>query len=514
MQWGDVTGDGVGENFMSIASGSAQAATVCRQFLIPVFLPELNCEPVGAAGHFCQRSLVSPSFFIVRTICTTVNTPPMDGRMRQDTTGVLNRAILSGEYSVVDASTVSSARDTAVTFGIPGFARFARPEDFGNVCPTGTVQLSAAGFAALGSTRLCVETTTSPAIAQAGVTVNTLLSQIDASPSADTVDINLPRTRTTLEEVLGILLAVLSCRVDLDGITLECISNRGLVTVAGLIKGLCPTKPDENRFAQCQGRGEQSSAGCAAIACIEALDSLPFLECVAKTSEIVPSMNPITRVHAATIACALIRRRDHYYTVPRSSVPTAICTRGPGTQSCSLDFVLDVLLSDARNQAPGVLQGPPIAGIARPFLTQPLPIDTFNPNKLYYLGNVLDLNIIGLPSANTSNPVFIDVNGAGGSVQGRFGTQRCDLIVTNRTQDDHLLEGQISNCLFDDGSSVRSLVVGTGTNTRNALANEIFGVLLLGSVQDRLRDEVMRALAALQPPPCSGRNCPRVLPDF
>jgi hypothetical protein len=127
MQWGDVTGDGAGENLISVDTIRAAATNVCRRFLIPIFLPSGQCEPV--AGRFCQRALGFPSFFISRTICTTVNTPPMDWRMRQDTSSTINTAILSGSYDVVDASTVSTARDTTVAFGIPFNPRFSRPED-------------------------------------------------------------------------------------------------------------------------------------------------------------------------------------------------------------------------------------------------------------------------------------------------------------------------------------------------------------------------------------------------
>jgi hypothetical protein len=519
MQWGDVTGDGVGESFMSIDTGSAAAATVCRQFLIPVFLPSEQCEPIaGSAGRFCQRALSFPSFFISRTICTTVNTPPMDWRMRQDTSSTINTTIASGAFEVVDASTVSAARDTTVAFGIPYNPRFARPEDFGNVCPAGSVLLSAAGFIPLGSTRLCVQTTTSPSLAQAGATVNALLNEIGTNLSAETVDINLPRAKTTLEQVLDFVVGVLACYVDADGITLECIGKAGHVTVPSLVKGLCPTVPNDAVFTQCAARGEQSTTGCAAIACIEALNSLGYPGCIDATAAAVPTGSRFLSRRVGSALCGLIWRRNHFYTAPITSFPKTICSQ-QSFPACSVDFVLDVLLRDARNQAPGVLQGRPIAGVARPLLTGPLPINSFDPGMLYYLGNsgIFDLGMIGLPSGNTSNPIFIDVDRSRSQrVQDRFALRSCDVAVTNIAQRDHLLEGKAVNCLYQDGILVKSIVVGTGAQTRNALANELAGPFLLGGAQDTLQERVREELIRITPPPpCVGRGCPpREIQDF
>lgn len=308
MQWGDVTGDGVPENFMSVTIGAAVANAVCQQFVIPVFLPSELCEPVGGSGRFCQRSIAVPSFFLVRTICVTPNAPPMDARMRSDQSNVIFNVVRSGNYQIEDASSVSGTRGATVTFGIPLNPLFATAEEMGNRCPAGSVLLSSPALAPLGGNRLCVQTSVPPEPSQVSAQVGEALSRISSNPTAESVDANVSEAQSILDRV------------------------------------------------------------------------------------------------------------------------------------------------------------------------------------------------IGFGSANTSNPITL---AASRSVQfisdGR--TTRACFTTTNRTHPDHLLEGQVVNCLFDDGFGVKSLVIGTGSKTRNALANELAGPFLLGRVQDMLRGRVLARLDATRPPP-------------
>jgi len=285
---------------------------------------------------------------------------------------------------------------------------------------------------------------------------------------------------------------------------LMCVGRRGFVAPATAILAACPVKPREDLFSACVGRGEQSTTGCAAIACIEALNDIGFAGCTAATALVVPSVDLRAKAAVGATVCALIRRRDHFYTAPRNGTPTEICSQldSPG---CSLDLVLDEALADARAAAPTVLQGRPVNGIAQPPLTGPLRIDTSNPSKLYYLGNFVDLARLGFSSANTSNPITLAASRSLQFISDGRTTRAC-FTTTNRTHPDHLLEGQVVNCLFDDGFSVKSIVVGSGSKTRNALANELAGPFLLGRVQDMLRGRVLARLVRTGPqPPC--RTC-------
>jgi hypothetical protein len=506
MQWGDVTGDGVPESFMSVTTGAAVANAVCRQFVIPIFLPSELCEPVGGAGRFCQRSIAVPSFFLVRTICVTPTSPPMDARMRNDSSNVIFNVVRSGNYQIEDASSVSGARGTTVTFGIPLNPLFATAGEMGNRCPAGSVLLSSPALAPLGGNRLCVQTSAPPELAQVSAQLGQALSRISSNPTAESVDANVSETQSILDRVISVLPGLFACQIDPDGVTLMCVGRRGFVAPAAAILAACPVKPREDLFSACVGRGEQTTTGCAAIACIEALNDIGFAGCTAATALVVPSADLISKTAVGATVCALILRRDHFYTAPRDGTPTDICTQFESPE-CSLDLVLDEAIADARAAAPTVLQGRPVNGIARPPLTAPLPIDTSNPSKLYYLGNFVDLARIGLGSANTSNPITL---AASRSVQLIFDgrTTRACFTTTNRTHPDHLLEGQVVNCLFDDGFGVKSLVIGTGTKTRNALANELAGPFLLGRVQDTLRGRVLARLDATRPPPPC-RTCPR-----
>src|SRR5262249_11106347 len=147
--------------------------------------------------------------------------------------------------------------------------------------------------------------------------------------------------------------------------------------------GLCPVEPDLLFFAQCVARGNQTPVGCGAIACVEALDRLGVPGCTAAVTPHVAS--PGGGALAAYWTCKLIAKRNHYYTAPRNGVAMQICSTAD-SPSCNKQFVVQRLMADVRNQAPYVLEGPPSYMIARGRLQTPLPIDTSNPSRLYYLG--------------------------------------------------------------------------------------------------------------------------------
>src|SRR6185503_5085552 len=171
-----------------------------------------------------------------------------------------------------------------------------------------------------------------------------------------------------------------------------------------------------------------------------------------------------------TVACKLIARRSHFYTTGLeicNSSESSLCTRAN---------VVQTLLADVRRQAPNVLQGRPSGSFAASRLTTPMPIDQSNPSKLYYLGGYIPLGGDFAIPTNTSNPITVAIGNNPASC----------IVGTNIADQDHLLTGIAQNCIYQEGTAIKSLDTGTGSG-RFALLNELLGPALLNSTQQELR---------------------------
>jgi hypothetical protein len=231
------------------------------------------------------------------------------------------------------------------------------------------------------------------------------------------------------------------------------------------------------------------------IACVEALNDRGVPGCVLAIATRMGALTSPHVVTAATVACKLIARRQHFYTAPRNGTPLEICNSNESTL-CTRANVVQAVLADVRRQAPFVLQGPPSGSFAADRLTTPMPINQSNPSKLYYLGGYFQLGPdLAIPT-NTSNPITVSVANDPASC----------IVATNIADQDHLLSGTATNCIYQDGTAIKSLVTGQG-NGRFALLNELIGPTQLGSAQQELRNAVH---AMFPPPPRPPRPvCPR-----
>lgn len=78
----------------------------------------------------------------------------------------------------------------------------------------------------------------------------------------------------------------------------------------------------------------------------------------------------------------------------------------------------------------------------------------------------------------------------------------------NAAQKYHVLQGDVDQCLSEDGGGVYSQIKGTGTDTRYAGLNESQGPMILGVVRDHFRANVRQTLAEMDRLGlcCSGRE--------
>ena len=474
------------ETYLSFAGKLSPSETVtCRNVFVPItfFQPctDFNFCPDPFSVHYA-----------VRHVCTHHGTQP-SATLKIDSTGKLWNVLNNGAFEVADVSALPNPANRIVSFGFSPVPSYVNPTALGGRCPAGTVLISSPDLASLGNKNLCVQITptNNDALVQSQATAR--FASIASNPANANAD--LPALRDVLQSVLGGLVAAVACQTDAQGAIVVCLRNQGHVDLPSTLSfghGLCPVEPDPVQYNACVGRHNQTPIGCALIACVDALDALGMAGCVGAISAEVGISNFTTL--AAGTTCALIARRDHFYTAP-AGPPLEICSTAE-SPDCTISLVLTYLYADVRRQAPFVLSGPPSGGFARGLLTTPLPIDQANPSKLYYLGAYLPfLNI----NPNTSNPIRVTVP-----------HDTTCIAAVNTADQDHLLEGTASNCIFQSGSSIYSEVVGQGSNTRFALLNELVGPRTLGTAQLLLKNAIHTRLHPPPPlpPPCGvGVTC-------
>jgi hypothetical protein len=462
---------------------------VCRRIVIPI---EVFIRPCSFF-NYCPDGTGNGVVYIVRVRCRHINPPPPPPLLpRADTTGTILRTLRDGTFQVTDVSTLPNSTNTVVSFGFPAGARYGLPSDFSGNCPRGTVLITSPALQSLGNKSVCVQT----AATANDSLVQTQAAQRFASLAANpgNADTDLPSLRDLLQSVLGTLVAAVVCRTDEEGHIALCLRHTGNVdfpeTVA-ISNGLCPVVPRVDLFNACVGRGNQTPIGCGVIACVEALNDRGLAGCISAIS-VRPGLPPSpARAVAATAACKLMARGNHFYTAPRNGSGLEICQTT--NAACTQTSVVNTLLADVRRNAPYVLQGPPSGGVAASLQTTPMPIDQSNPSRLYYLGGYVQLGPDVLIPTNTSNPITVSVGGGGPSC----------FAVTNTANVDHLLVGTATQCIYQEGTAIKSLVTGTG-NGRFALLNTLAGPIALGTAQQALRDAVQAQL-----PPPSGPRPPR-----
>lgn len=523
MQTGDfVDQDGVPEHVVSAHASPLNPNQICTTYYIPIQWPiGYGCDYsyYGYLDSLCYYSIFYPIYYAY-SVCTTIAPPPAppmpppppelpaDPRTNRDLLSPLEQVIQAGDYALDDLSTLPSSLDGDVTFGIPLQPLYGRfNQDYNGVCPSGMVKITGPSLAAFGETSLCVQTTSpgeeicyfEDGYCNVSEALERRVNRIGLN--ADTVSDDINDTVSAEREafdVLTELLDLITCKTTVTGGIRLCLRRSNRVDSAGfdnLAQGLCPVEPNPVVNADCMARGEQTPVGCSSIACIEALNAITKTEgitgCAARVATI-----PLIGEDVGLAICELIRERDHYYLVN----PKTICTTADSPR-CSPEVAFSELIKDVRNQAPGPLQGKPINGIAQPKLQMPVPISE-DPNMKYYLGpyNLSLLRIID-GQVNTSNPVTITLNRNPTTMiygynrfQRDLFTVNCSYTATNITDTDHLLQGTITNCIYQEGNAVKSLIVGQGANTRNSLLNELVGPSLLGATQDNLRRAVQSAL--------------------
>jgi hypothetical protein len=183
--------------------------------------------------------------------------------------------------------------------------------------------------------------------------------------------------------------------------------------------------------------------------------------------------------------CAPFARRDHHYFVEGDDGTSRLdlCDASEHTSGCcNADFIYDwVFMSDLRNMAPMARDpssGPMPSGSETVILDGiRVPDDWIAPAVVLTGVSVCIVN--GL--VETQNPITLSA-------------QPSDRCATNKTQPGHVLQGQVEQCVEQDGRGVFSTIVGDGMDTRFAGLNEFVGPYVLGTVRDHFRANVDAAL--------------------
>lgn len=517
---GDPAGTGVSVPYLKISTQLAPGAgSRCTTHLIPSpGFPDIDCllDP-QLFGHECGDGSYfdpPPSYVEVRHC---VSNGPRSPVFHTDSSNIVSYAVSTLAFHLEDVSSIPAAGQGTVLFGIPNPPRYALIEENSGSCPSGTALITAKTFSALSSSsRVCVETAQSSNAASVASTVAGYFN--DLSTASDVADQDILSTRDAAATMTGNLLLRYVCYVDNDFKIIVCVTDQGKVDLGTVetaaISSVCPTPIDPAKVQQCINRGNQTPFGCAVIGCVEALNALGYQGCVNAMRNELDFLGVVYNEVGARSVCTLIHNRDHYYTAGFLGTPARLCSTS--SQRCTVNVAFNTVLGDVRAQAPGVLQGPPAGGVAAPPITSAVPIDTTNPNRLYYLGPDILYSVFGstlttqLPRI-ISNPIRIAVNSTPQSVSYgpiaslRFHTVTCP-TATNIADPDHVLVGIAQQCLFtsSDGN-LYSIVVGTGTNTRFALLNELTGPRLLGTVQTNLFNLLSTIVAPTGP--CTKRIC-------
>jgi hypothetical protein len=467
---------------------------VCRRIVIPIDTFLWPCS----FFNYCPDSGNSGVIFVVRVRCRHINPVPPPPQLPHATNATILEVLRTGTFQVTDVSTLPNSINTVVAFGIPAGARYGLPSEFNGTCPANSVLITSPALQSLGNKSLCVQTVPTPNNALLQSQATQTFANLVANP--DTADTGLPALRDLIESVMGTLVAAAVCRTDDEGHIAVCLRAPSAVdfpVTLGLTTGLCPVLPRLDLFNACVSRSNQTPTGCGVIACVEALNDRGVPGCVLAIANRMGALTSPHVVTAATIACKLIARRQHLYTAPRNGTGLEIC-RSTQSTLCTRANVVQAVLADVRRQAPFVLQGPPSGSFAADRLTTPMPINPSNPSRLYYLGGYIQLGPdLAIPT-NTSNPITVSV-----------GNTSC-VAATNTANQDHLLVGIAENCIYQDGTAIKSIVYGSGTG-RFALLNELIGPTALGTAQQALRNAVQATFPPPPPPPprprCDG-PCP------
>lgn len=514
---GDVVGNGQSQSYVMVSTAQGPSEKVACSTHIVTFPDAIDygCYYDFDEGFICGSGdilgLPFPTYTVIRTC--VISHPFAVSTLRTDSSNVLATTLLYGDYHLDDVSALSNAGDAAVVFGFSTSPRYVRPDENFQSCPTGTVLVSSPRLSSLSATsKLCVETvqpTNGATLAsQIGGYFNDLENPSDA-------DADIRAAYSVLATATGNILFAYACLTDSDHSLIFCLTSAGKLDLGFRatfeLNNACPTPVDNEKMGQCVSRGNQTSIGCAIIACVEALDGLGNSGCRGAIAAQQGAWGIIRRSAAGAAICALIAKRNHYYTASRWGQPVRLCSSAVNPH-CTPSFVFNELLKDVRGQAPGVLQGRPVNGIPADPLTTVRPIDTANSGALVYLGPDLFQTLFGLTarigiSTFTSNPIQIVVSSAPETVV--FGPDASHLnrsvscrTATNVTDQDHLLQGDVKNCIFQDGDYVSSIAVGTGFNTRFALLNELLGPKLIGITQTHLFNTIGTDLPPPPGPPC------------
>ena len=190
-------------------------------------------------------------------------------------------------------------------------------------------------------------------------------------------------------------------------------------------------------------------------------------------------------------------RRDHCYQIPSGnkcpdlSLHSTLCDRQEHAASgcCNSDFVFKkVFLSDLRNMAPAPFS--PKTGRIRD--SMPITLDgsifaastSLKDLALQSQGTAILGCFLNAVTA-TRDPITLSVNE----------NKRCG---RNTTEDGHVLEGQVDQCIDQDDDQVYSTILGTGVNTRFSKLNEVVGSIMLGDVRTRFAQQVDDTLREIE----------------
>jgi hypothetical protein len=527
---GDPLNEGVSRTFLEDANPPTPAlGEKCTLVTFTVNLPNLSSQCGLFAGspdgiNLCPFLIGLPSVVLRTTICVPEiplppNFPPVaapaDPRIRTDVS-ILPTVLASGDFEIVSLNIATPGIDGDAV-GLKRGGKYALPAEFGGQCPVTFVRVSSPRFASLGGPELCVEagpldTSSTPVLDNL---IRTAADLVGDPGRADVYD----RIIQILRDFLGGYLITIFCSYESGSLRAEtpddpisvagCFTSAGAALSAGfdrlLALGVCPVIPDFTYMDQCVGRGEQSNFGCFAISCIKELNELPLAVCsaaVAARLALLPPFRNIIAPAAGLAACKEIEARNHHYIAPRNGVPIEICDSRTNPL-CSFDlFVRNIFLSDARHEAPGILKGPPINGKPQAQTSTPIPIVSGN---TYFLEPSFDIKLFDIKLFDTggftSNPIQIFVEpGRRLLIAGQF--RNCLQVTRNVAKIDHLFEGDVMICVFQDGTKLKAVGEGKGTNTRLALFNEQVGPIVIQDAIEFLRKTLQ---ARLPPPPIDRR---------
>jgi hypothetical protein len=536
-QWtakiGDPLNEGVSRVFLAEANPPPPAAGVtCSLVTFTVGIPAIasQCTLFGGSPDefgfdLCPFLAGLTSVVVQRTVCVrepVAGTPSMpdlgpvpapgDPRIRTDLS-ILPTVLASGDFDIVSLGPARPGIDGAAR-GLKKGGKYALPADFGGRCPFAFARVSSPRLASLGGPELCVDSGPIDGIQNPTFFLDSLIAtaaDLELNPSRTDV---YDRIIQILRDVLGPFIVTTFCSYKSDSLRAEtpddfagCFKSTGDAVSAGFKKllalGICPVVPDFTYMEQCVGRGEQSDIGCFAISCIKELNELPLAACAtavaSRLAALVPlPFSPIVSPVAGLAACKEIEARNHFYTAPKNGVPTEICDSRTNSLCDYNLFVRGIFFSDARNEAPGILQGPPINGKPQRQTTTPIPIVSGN---TYYLDPSIDLKLFSTPTGLTSNPIQIFVEpGRPIFIAGQL--RNCLQVTRNVAKIDHLLEGEVAICLFQEGTKLKAIAEGRGTRTRLALLNEQVGPIVIEDAINFLKKTLGDRLG---PPPIDRR---------